>query len=132
MGVLHIDAKSYIAIVSYYLYVNRRRYLMEAITSKLISGDIYIIYHDTEIISAMYAGYPSKHKTLRQCWFKVGPASKTMVQHYINIGLASCLGFMLGQRWTNIKTTLPQRLVFAGISSTMKTECQEEVCIPRS
>ena len=32
---------------------------------------------------------PSKHETLNQCLFNVGPASQTLVQHWINIGTFS-------------------------------------------
>ena len=44
-----------------------------------------------------FKGHPSRHKTLEQRWFKVGPPSTT-----------------LAQGWTNAKTTLIQRLVSAG------------------
>ena len=32
---------------------------------------------------------PSKHETLNQCWFNVGPPSTTSAQHWTNIGLMS-------------------------------------------
>ena len=33
--------------------------------------------------------FHSKHETLNQCWYNVGPTSATLAQHYINIGSAS-------------------------------------------
>ena len=33
--------------------------------------------------------HPSKHETLAQYWFNVGPESETMGQHWINIGSVS-------------------------------------------
>ena len=33
--------------------------------------------------------HPRKHETLKQYWCNVGPASKTMDQHYFNTGLPS-------------------------------------------
>ena len=38
---------------------------------------------------------PSKHDTLNQCWFNVGPASATLAQHYSSIG-SMCRVFWAG------------------------------------
>ena len=39
--------------------------------------------------------YHSKHKTLNQCWFNVGPASQTMGQHSPIIGFVLAVMFFV-------------------------------------
>ena len=36
---------------------------------------------------------PSKHKTLYQCGYNVGPASQTVGQHFTYIGSANCVSW---------------------------------------
>ena len=40
-------------------------------------------------ITLLLLTYPSKHKTLNQCWVDIGPSSKTLAQHQLSIGLIS-------------------------------------------
>ena len=42
----------------------------------------------------MRRALPSKHETLNQCWFDVGPSSPTLGQHQINIGSTSRVCWM--------------------------------------
>ena len=102
----------------------------------LCTVNVISLYRACVIIS-------STHKTLNQCCFTIGPPSTTLVQRWSSTDSTSCvlLGYlfaladhsscfpantlrwnndvlMLGQRrrrWANIKTSLFQRVVFAGL-----------------
>ena len=69
---------------------------------------------------------PSRHETLTQCWSNAGPPSTTLAQHQTSTGSTprantkhlDSVGLMLRQhrrRWTNIKPTLAQCIVLAGM-----------------
>ena len=58
---------------------------------------------------------PSKHETLSQCCVNVGPASKTMGQHYLNIELIKRLVFA-AKLVTDPSNTRPQ--INAGLMIT--------------
>ena len=53
--------------------------------------------------------HPSKHWTFTRCCFNVGPASKTVAQHWNSIGWMSSVCW----DWANIKTILGQCQVLA-------------------
>ena len=58
--------------------------------------------------------HPSKNETLIQCCFNVDPPSTTRRWSNVILMLAHRL-----RRWTNIKTTMDQRLVLAGYTYTL-------------
>ena len=49
----------------------------------------------------------NKHKMLNQCLINVGPTSKTVGQHYLNIGSSSCACWLVKYSYGNMHGCLP-------------------------
>ena len=62
------------------------------------------------LVSATGKKPSSKHEALAQCWGNVGPASKTMDQHYPNLGPTSRVCWAVNNRRSpNVVLMLGQR-----------------------
>ena len=56
-------------------------------------------HHPQDFLLAQFSLYPSKHETLTQCWFNVGPPSARLSQHWTNIGSMYRVCWVCAQKW---------------------------------